>query len=73
VAQYLREAINEIPGLQCFGRERVGKYGIFDVDLTKITITVLGLGLTGYKVEQLLKQPHQQETEVQPCVQSNSG
>ncbi|MBK6585716.1 MAG: aminotransferase class I/II-fold pyridoxal phosphate-dependent enzyme [Coprothermobacter sp.] len=54
VAQYLREAINEIPGLQCFGRERVGKYGIFDVDLTKITITVLGLGLTGYKVEQLL-------------------
>jgi ornithine decarboxylase len=54
VAQYLREAINEISGLQCFGRERVGKYGIFDVDLTKITITVLGLGLTGYKVEQLL-------------------
>jgi len=35
-------------------QRRVGKYGIFDVDLTKITITVLGLGLTGYKVEQLL-------------------
>jgi len=36
-------------------RQRKGrKVRYFRCDLTKITITVLGLGLTGYKVEQLL-------------------
>ncbi|NPV88573.1 aminotransferase class I/II-fold pyridoxal phosphate-dependent enzyme [Coprothermobacteraceae bacterium] len=54
VAQYLRASINEIPGLYCFGDERIGRFGIHDVDLTKITINTLGIGLTGYRVEELL-------------------
>ena len=55
LAQRTRAAINEIPGVYCFGEEMVGRPGVFDLDPTKITITVKDLGYTGYEASALLR------------------
>jgi len=54
LAEYTREKINQIPGLYCFGKEILGQPGVYALDPTKITVTVRGLGLTGYEVDQIL-------------------
>ncbi|KRQ87412.1 Arginine decarboxylase [Caloramator mitchellensis] len=54
LANYAREEINKIPGLYCFGNEILGQPGVYSLDPTKITVTVKGLGLTGYEVDQIL-------------------
>lgn len=55
LARRLREAVNEIDGLFSFGRERIGKCGICDLDETKVTVTVSGLGVTGAQAEEVLR------------------
>lgn len=52
---WVRREINKIPGLYCFGEERIGSPGFFSFDPTKITVTVKGLGLTGAEAEQILR------------------
>jgi len=52
-----RARINRIPGLFCLGKDTVtdplyGQMG--DLDVTKLTITVKDLGLSGYQVSQIL-------------------
>lgn len=47
LARQARANINRIPGLYCFGQDRVGRAGIFDLDATKLTVTVKGLGMRG--------------------------
>lgn len=53
---WLRKEINRIPGLYCFGAEKLGNPGVFSLDPTKITVTVKKLGLTGAKAEKILRQ-----------------
>jgi lysine decarboxylase len=57
LAQETRVRINRIQGLSCFGREEI-KDSLFtrmgDFDVTKLTITVKDLGLSGYQVSQML-------------------
>ena len=55
LANDTRRRLNEIPGIYCFGEEQVGKPGVFDLDPTKITITVKSLGYTGYEAEEILR------------------
>lgn len=55
LAQEIRERINAIDGLFCFGMERIGTAGLYSVDLCKITVTVSGLGLTGVEAERILR------------------
>ena len=50
LAKYLRNAVNSIDGLQTFD-----KVDGFDLDLTKVTVNVSGLGLTGIEAEQILR------------------
>jgi arginine decarboxylase len=54
MARKAREEINDIEGLRCFGREVIGLAGIHDLDETKLTVAVGGLGMTGYEVASLL-------------------
>ena len=49
LAEDARERINCIPGLHCFGRDEY-----HDLDVTKLTIRVCDLGLSGFQVLQML-------------------
>jgi len=58
LARKAREEINKIGGYQCFGREAIGQAGIYDLDETKLTVAVGGLGVTGYQVAHELNKRH---------------
>lgn len=49
LASEARTKINKIPGLFCFGEQQVGPF-----DMTKLTVEVTELGLSGYQVSQKL-------------------
>lgn len=63
-AEYLRRAINEIPGLYCPGKDILGTEATFDHDPTKILISVKDLGITGYEVEKWLRKEFNIEVEL---------
>ncbi|HSB34009.1 MAG TPA: aminotransferase class I/II-fold pyridoxal phosphate-dependent enzyme [Nitrospirota bacterium] len=54
LAEDARAEINKIPGIACFGKDRAKQAGMADMDVTKLTITVSDLGLSGYHVSQIL-------------------
>ncbi len=67
LAEEARMRINRIPGLFCFDRSTVtnplySKMGDFDV--TKLTITVKDLGLSGYAASQILNQRYNIQVEM---------
>ena len=64
LANWTREEINKIPGLYCFGKEKIGEPGFFDLDPTKITVTVKGLGLTGAETEKILRHTYKVQAEL---------
>jgi arginine decarboxylase len=59
LAQEARTKINKIPGLICFGEESVGKF-----DMTKLTIGVNELGISGYEVSQRLNNKYDIQVEM---------
>ena len=54
LAEDARAEINKIPGITCFTKERAKQAGMADMDVTKLTITVSDMGLSGYHVSQML-------------------
>ncbi len=54
LAEEARTEIDKIPGITCFSKERAKQSGMADMDVTKLTITVSDLGLSGYTVSQML-------------------
>ena len=64
LAEWLREEINKIPGLYCFGKEMAQKPGVDAIDPTKLTITVKKLGITGYQAEEYLWQTKKLQVEM---------
>lgn len=64
LAQETRALLNEIPGVYCFGEELRGRKGVFDLDPTKITVTVRGLGYTGYEASEVLRRRHNIQVEL---------
>ena len=60
----MRRRLNEIEGIYCFGEEMRGRPGIFDVDPTKITVTVRGLGYTGYEASEILRRRYNIQVEL---------
>ncbi len=64
LAEDTRRRLNEIEGVYCFGEERVGRPGVFDLDPTKITITVKDLGYTGYEAEEILRRRYNVQCEL---------
>lgn len=63
LAEYTRSEINKIDGLYCFGKE-ILKDGIYDLDLTKITVNTKNIGLTGFEVEEILNKEYNIEIEL---------
>jgi arginine/lysine/ornithine decarboxylase len=67
LAEEARNRINKIPGLFCFGKEMV-KDTLFakmaDLDVTKLTIAVSDLGLTGFQVSQILNNKYNIQVEM---------
>ncbi len=64
LAQETRRRINAIEGLYCFGEELQGRPGVFDLDPTKITVTVKHLGYTGYEAAELLRRRYNIQVEL---------
>lgn len=67
LAQEARSKINRIPGLFCFDREMVknplfGQMG--DFDMTKLTINVSELGLSGYQASSILNNRYHIQVEM---------
>jgi len=64
LAGWVRDEINAIPGLYCFGREKIGNPGVHSLDPTKITVTVKGLGLKGAEAERILREHYKVQVEL---------
>ena len=63
-ANDVRRRLNEIDGIYCFGEELIGRPGVFDLDPTKITVTVKALGYTGYEAEEILRRRYNVQCEL---------
>ncbi len=55
---------NDMPDVYCFGEELEGRPGVFDLDPTKVTITVKELGYTGYEAEEILRRRYNVQVEL---------
>jgi arginine decarboxylase len=64
LANDTRRRLNEIEGIYCFGEELEGRPGVFDLDPTKITVTVKALGYTGYEAEEILRRRYNVQCEL---------
>ncbi|MGE5577115.1 MAG: aminotransferase class I/II-fold pyridoxal phosphate-dependent enzyme [Syntrophothermus sp.] len=58
LAEQARRRINQIHGLYCFGTEIIGRHGVHNIDPTKLTISVKGIGFTGMMAETILRNRH---------------
>jgi len=56
LANDARKRINKIPHLHCVGRELLKTSATFDMDPTKLLISVKNLGITGHKAEEWLRE-----------------
>jgi len=63
-----RRQINAIPNLSCFGKENLfgtdSEELFFGLDVTKLTISVEHLGLSGFEVSQILNKDYQIQVEM---------
>jgi len=64
LAQETRRRLNEIEGLYCFGEEIQGREGVHDLDPTKVTVRVTGLGYTGYEASNILRRRYNIQVEL---------
>lgn len=64
LAENLRRRINEIDGLFCFGREYMNSAGKFALDVTKLTVSVRGLGISGAQAEHILRHKYKIQCEL---------
>lgn len=64
LAEQTRERINNIVGISCVGKEILGTKATYDMDPTKLIITVKDLGLTGHDVEVWLREHYSIEVEM---------
>lgn len=64
LAENLRRRINEIDGLYCFGREYMNSAGKFALDVTKLTVSVRQLGISGAQAEHVLRHKYKIQCEL---------
>lgn len=64
LANYIRKRINELDHIYCVGDEILERDAAFDYDPTKLTISVKDLGLSGYDVENWLREKYNIEVEM---------
>lgn len=56
LSEELRKAVNTLPGLWCFGAERMGRPGAAALDVTKLTVNVSGIGMSGEEAMRFLRE-----------------
>ncbi|MGM0897670.1 MAG: aminotransferase class I/II-fold pyridoxal phosphate-dependent enzyme [Bacillota bacterium] len=56
LAQDARKRINKIQHLQCVGKELLNSSATYDMDPTKLLISVKNLGITGHQAEEWLRE-----------------
>lgn len=59
-----REEINKIEGVYAFGTELIGQIGVYDFDETKLGINVSGLGISGFKAYDILRDEYNIQMEL---------
>ncbi|MBP2629714.1 MAG: speA [Firmicutes bacterium] len=64
LANWARSQINEIDGLYCFGAEKMAASNQYTLDVTKLTVTVKMLGLSGAEAEQILRYQYKIQSEL---------
>jgi len=67
LSESTRKKVNAIPGLSCFDRESLNRMAtgtLRDLDVTKLTISVEGLGLSGFQLSQILNNEYQIQVEM---------
>lgn len=64
LAEKTRNMINDIPRIHCVGKEILGKPATFAMDPTKLLIHVRDLGITGWEVENWLRDKYNIEVEM---------
>lgn len=64
LANHAREEINKIPRIHCMGPEILGQPATYAMDPTKLLIHVRDLGITGWEVENWLREKHRIEVEM---------
>lgn len=64
LAEETRRRLNAIDRVYCFGEELQGQPGVFDLDPTKVTITVKDLGYTGYEASEILRRRYNVQVEL---------
>jgi len=64
LANKARERINAIPRIYCVGSEILGKPATYAMDPTKLLIHVRDLGITGWEVENWLREKYNIEVEM---------
>jgi len=64
LANWIRREITQIKGLHCFGLERMHRSGAYALDVTKITVTVRDLGISGACAEHILRHTYKIQCEL---------
>lgn len=64
LADYIRHGVKEIEGLSAFGKEIIGRAGVFGFDPLKVTISVKGLSITGLAAENRLREQYRIQVEM---------
>lgn len=64
LTRWARQEINKVDGLHAFGKEVTSFPGAFDFDELKLTISLLGVGLTGYRAETILREKYNIQIEL---------
>lgn len=64
IAQWIRSKLKEIQGCRLFGEDLAGTPGCVGYDPTKICLNVIGLGLSGYEAERILRSQYRIQAEL---------
>jgi len=64
-AEWARKRINELDRVSSFGKELIGKPGVFNFDPTKLTVDFGDTGYTGYEINRMLRYDYGVQIELQ--------
>lgn len=63
-SNWARKEINNIPGLYCLDSDRIGRYGVADLDPTRITVNFAAAGISGTEAEAMLRKDFKIQVEM---------
>lgn len=56
--------IDELEGIDILSKDIIGKYGVHDFDITKITLSMKNIGIDGVTVEKILREKYNVQVEM---------